>query len=976
MMLVTGRKASATLSLGASLGTLAATLLLATPALAQSQEGAAQTSAGVKVPDPAGSSSTAANPHEGVGAADRRAANAAVTGDVTAAQNEADAQAAGEAVEAATGDADAGEIVVTGFRRGLEKAVVEKKTRDQIVESVSAEDIGKLPDASIAESIARLPGLTSQRVSGRAQTISIRGFAPDFSTTLLNGREQTSTSDNRQVEFDQYPSEVINQVLVYKTPQASIVGQGLAGTVDLRTIRPIEFGRRVISIGGRGTYTDIDKFNPDSKRYGYRVNGTYVDQFFDDRVGVSLAASYIDEPYQFREYRSGGYSTNGPNGAFLVGFPTARGTSTRLKRFGGAGTVEFRPVPEFTSTVDAFYSDFKDLQSRRGVELPLGFAIGDFFGTGFNPATATVTNGVVTAGTFTNVQALVRNDAQRNTSKLYSVGWNNAYKGDDGWNALLDLSYSRTNRSEFSFESYAGTGRGRLRGATETINFTTNNTGSIFTPQFDYTNPALFLLTDPAGYGGDIVQAGYFNDRRLTDEIYQGRTEVEKVIEDFFLSGVRVGMNYTRRKKTLVPNEAFVSLPNGAQEAAIPSQYLLGTFDIGYAFNGIGRALAYNPFDLLNNGVLTLIPRVGAQDILAKAFSVKEDVLTSYIQGNIRQSIGASELTGNVGVQFVVTEQKSTGVVFGPTGFFSQTRGTDYVDALPSGNLSLRLPSDFVFRAGVAREIARPRLDDLRIALSYGVDTGNQVNGVNVPIIRGSAGNPNLRPYRATAYDATIEKYFGSSGYVAIQGYYKDLTSFIYRNQEVAFDYSGLPAPLNSNLLTTSIGTITQPINVGGGKLYGVELAGTLPLGRLVSILDGFGLTGGGSYTKTKIRPNPTAPATDLPGYSRWVANGTAYFEKYGLNVRGSVRYRSTFLGELVGFGANRDFRRARDELIVDGQIGYDFNAGALKGLSIYIQGQNLTDEPFATEENRNELQVSEYQKYGRRYLAGATFKF
>ena len=973
MNMVPGHQANRTrsLSIGSSLGALAATLLLATPAFAQSQEGAAQTSAGVKVPDPAGSSSTAANPNEGVGAADRRAANAAVTGDVTAAQNEANAQAAGEAVEAATGDAEAGEIVVTGFRRGLEKAVVEKKTRDQIVESISAEDIGKLPDASIAESIARLPGLTSQRVSGRSQTISIRGFAPDFSTTLLNGREQTSTSDNRQVEFDQYPSEVINQVLVYKTPQASIVGQGLAGTVDLRTIRPIEFGRRVISVGGRGTYTDIDKFNPDSKRYGYRVNGTYVDQFLDDRLGVSLAASYIDEPYQFREYRSGGYSTNGPNGAFLVGFPTARGTSTRLKRFGGAGTVEFRPVPEFTSTIDGFYSDFKDLQSRRGVELPLGFAVGDFFGTGFVPGSATVTNGVVTAGTFTNVQALVRNDAQRNTAKLYSVGWNNAYKGDDGWNALLDLSYSRTNRSEFSFESYAGTGRGRLRGATETINFTTNSTGSIFTPQLDYTNPALFLLTDPAGYGGDIVQAGYFNDRRLTDEIYQGRTEVEKVIDDFFLSGVRVGMNYTRRKKTLVPNEAFVSLPNGAQEAAIPSQYLLGTFDIGYAFNGIGRALAYNPFDLLNNGVLTLIPRVGAQDILAKAFSVKEDVLTSYIQGNIRQPIGASELTGNVGVQFVVTEQKSTGVVFGPTGTFSQTQGTNYVDALPSGNLSLRLPSDWVFRVGAAREIARPRLDDLRIALSYGVDTSS-----TPAVIRGSAGNPNLRPYRATAFDATIEKYFGSSGYIAVQGYYKDLTSFIYRDQETVFDFGGLPAPINSGLLTTTVGTLRQPVNVGGGKLYGVELAGTLPLGRLVGTLDGFGVTGGGSYTKTEIRQSPTAPVTDLPGYSRWVANGTAYFEKYGLNVRGSVRYRSTFLGELVGFGANRDFRRARDELIVDGQIGYDFNAGFLKGLSVYVQGQNLIDEPFATEENRNELQVAEYQKYGRRYLAGATFKF
>jgi iron complex outermembrane receptor protein len=904
------------------------------------------------------------------------AERAAAEAEAAAAQAQ---QAATTAGSTATGaqPADDDAIVVTGFRRSLESAVRTKRNQEQIVESVSAEDIGKLPDASIAESIARLPGLAAQRVSGRAQTISIRGFGPDFSTTLLNGREQTSTSDNRQVEFDQYPSEIINQVLVYKTPQASIIGQGLVGTVDLRTVRPIEFGRRVISIGGRGTYTDITKFNPDSKRYGYRVNGTYIDQFADDTIGVSLAASYIDEPYQYREFRSGGYSNGGPGGAFLIGFPTGRGTSTRLKRFGGAGTVEFRPTPEFTSTIDAFYSDFKDVQSRRGVELPLGFAIGDFFGTSFNTAGATVTDGVVTAGRFDNVQALVRNDGQRNTADLYSFGWNNAYKSESGLSAQLDLSYSRTNRSELSFESYAGTGRGRGRGVTESISFVTTDTGSVFTPQLDYTNPALFLLTDPAGYGGsDVVQAGYYNDRRLKDEIYQGRADVEKSFENFFLSAVRGGVNYTRRTKSLVPNEAFVTLPNGAQEAAIPSQFLLGTFDIGYAFNGAGRALAYDPFALLDAGVLSLLPRTGAQDILAKAFSVKEDVITTYLQGNIRRSIGTSELTGNIGAQAIFTKQRSTGLVFAPGGNLTQTQGDDYVDVLPSLNLSLRMPTDWVFRVGVAREIARPRLDDLRIALGYGVDTGNQVNGVNSPIIRGGAGNPGLKPYRATAFDATVEKYFGNSGYIAVQGFYKDLTSFIYRNQEEAFDFSGLPAPVNSNLLSSSIGTINRPINIGGGKLYGVEIAGTVPLGSFVQALDGFGVTGGVSYTKTSIRPDPDQPATDIPGYSRWVANGTAYYEKYGFNLRGSARYRSSFLGELVGFGASRDFRRARDELIVDAQVGYDFSSGALRGLSVYLQGQNLTDEPFVTEEGRNELRVSEFQRYGRRYLVGGTFKF
>ena len=102
-------------------------------------------------------------------------------------------------------------IIVSGFRQSLETAVAEKKNSDLILESVTAEDIGKLPDNSIGESIARLPGVTSQRLNGRANVIAIRGFGPDFSQTLLNGREQTSTSDVRAVEFDQYPAEVVNR---------------------------------------------------------------------------------------------------------------------------------------------------------------------------------------------------------------------------------------------------------------------------------------------------------------------------------------------------------------------------------------------------------------------------------------------------------------------------------------------------------------------------------------------------------------------------------------------------------------------------------------------------------------------------------------------------------------------------------------------------------------------------------------------
>lgn len=868
------------------------------------------------------------------------------------------------ATPAAEEDVD---IVVTGFRASLENAVAEKKNRDQVVESISAEDIGKLPDASIAESIARLPGLTSQRVSGRSNSISIRGFAPDFSTTLLNGREQTSTGDNRAVEYDQYPAEIMSQVLVYKTGQANLVGQGLSGTVDLRTVRPLEYGRQAISIGARGTYADLGKLNAGSRDKGYRVNGTYIDQFADDKIGIALSGNYLDEPYQIQEFNAWGYA--GFNGQGVIGGSKSYVTSTRLKRLGLSGTLQYRPVPNLTVTVDGFYSDFNDDQIKRGIELPLGY--GQDFNSATNPngvkLTGTTANsdGFITSGTFGNVEGVVRNDAFERKAKLYSFGYNMAWRGDDGWNATLDASYSKTDREEIILESYAGTGYGQNVGAKDTISFTSGKTGTSFKPTLNYSDPNLILLTDPLGWGGTNLQAGYFNDRIVKDRIAQYRFEVEKELDNFF-GAVKVGLNYTDRDKSLTPDEALLALSGGLRQLRVPDEYVKGSTNLSYL--GLGPMLSYDPRELLAGGVFQLNPNTSL-DVPAKAFRIEEDLMTMYVQADINQDIGASILTGNIGVQAVNTEQKSSGLVAAAGTLVPTIRGADYWDVLPSINLSLRMPGDWVVRAGAARQVQRPRLDDMRVSQGYGYNPQER-------IITGGGGNPYLRPIRSNSFDLTLEKYFGRSGYIAAQGFYKDLKSFVY-NQTIPFDYAGFPTPTGTPAGTPTLGRADVPINGAGGSIYGVELAATLPLSTFASFLDGFGVTGGGSWTKTQIKPTPTSPAEDIPGYSKWVVNGTAYFEKWGFSARGSARYRSTFVGELSGFGGNRQRRRALDETIIDAQIGYEFQKGtALEGLSIFVQGQNLTDERFSTVDPAYDLAVIDYQSYGRRFLAGASFRF
>ena len=862
--------------------------------------------------------------------------------------------------------ADEGDvIIVSGYRASLESAIAEKREKDQIIESVSSEDIGKLPDASIGESIARLPGLTSQRISGRAGYISVRGFGPDFSSTLLNGRQQTSTNDNRGIEFDQYPSEIVSSVDVYKSPSADLIGQGLVGTIDIRTIRPLEKGEQVIAFGARGVYADLGKLNSGSDDIGYRVFGTYVDQFLGDTVGLALSVAYSEEPYQTEEFEAWGYA-DGPDGDKIVGGVKPFVTSSNLKRLGINGTVQYEASPSTMLTLDGFYSDFDDTNIKRGIEIPLAWS-----GAALSPTGLESTDGVITGGTFSGVEAVVNNHNYVRKAKLYSGGLNVEHEGEDGWNVNADISFSRTDRNELILESNAGTAPGGGTGATDTLTFRSTPSGTFFTDQvLDYSDPTLIQLTDPLGWGGGAPggrQHGYYNDRIVEDELWQFQADIEKELDGGFLSSVQAGFDYVTRSKSLVPDEYFLQLSGNRLQAQVPSQYLLSPTNLDYL--GLGPMVSYNPLDLLEGGEYVIVPNT-AEDVLFKTFSIDEDIMTFFVQGNIESDFGNALLTGNFGVQAIHTDQSSTGFVNtgAAQGIIERTIGDNYWDILPSLNLSLRFDSDFVIRFAAAREIQRPRLDDMRVNFSYGVDPVER-------IVTGSGGNPSLRPYRATAVDLNFEKYFGNKGYLAAQLFYKKLHNYIY-TAEFPFDYSSYPV-VDPGYAFSYQGRISAPINGDGGEIYGIEAAGTLPFETFVSALEGFGVTGGVSYTKSKIQPDPNTPASDIPGYSRWVANGTAYFEKGGFSVRGSMRYRSTFLGDFSGFGANRVRRRAKAETIIDAQIGYDFQSdSALEGLSLFIQGFNLTNEPFVAINPGEPLQVMNYQNYGRRFMGGFTYKF
>jgi iron complex outermembrane receptor protein len=867
-------------------------------------------------------------------------------------------------------DSKVDEIVVTGIRRGIEGAITLKKSSTSIVEAVSAEDIGKLPDVSIAESLARLPGLTAQRLDGRGQLISIRGLAPDFTTALLNGREQVSTGDNRGVEFDQYPSELLSAVVVYKTPDAGLIGQGLAGTADMRTVRPLAYGKRALAVGARYEWNDIGALNAGTKAHGNRLSVSYIDQFMDGKLGLALGYAHMESPYQAERFNSWGYPTDAA-GNLVIGGAKPYVQSSMLKRDGVMATVEFAPTDRFTSTLDGFYSTFKNHQIQRGVELPLVWG-------GVPLTSPTITNGVVTSGAFNGVKGVVRNDGNDRDATIKSLGWNNKLEMGDAWTLVSDLSWSKVNRTDMVLESYSGTGRSGV-GATDNMTFSVNDHGeTIFKSTLNYADPNLIKLTSPQGWGGDIItggQDGYLNKPKVVDELKAARLSAARALGDG-LSTVEVGFNYSERSKALVNDEWFLRVKGSPASVAIPSSAILGSTSL--AFVGLGDVISYDPFKLINSGIYDLVRNPNA-DVLVKSWDVEEKVAVGYLKANIDAELGGVPVTGNFGFQMVHTDQGSTALGASGTGTgVTQTNlagGKKYLDFLPSANLQFHLPNEQTLRFAVARTLARPRMDQMRASTTFSYDPAKGAStDINNSPWSGTGGNPELEPWRADAYDVSYEKYFGRQAYISLAAFYKDLKTYVY-DQSVVYDFTGFPTGGNPAPAIRQ-GLVTTPQNGKGGSVKGVEFAASMPGALLTPWLDGFGATFSASYTDSSIQPNPADPAQTIPGLSKTVANLTVYYEKNGFSFRVSDRYRSKFLGEVAGFGNGRNYRMVKGESVVDSQIGYTFDNGPMQGLSVLAQVNNLTNEPFTTYQNNDERQVIDYQRYGRTYLVGLNYKF
>ncbi|MGA2692003.1 MAG: TonB-dependent receptor [Opitutaceae bacterium] len=880
------------------------------------------------------------------------------------------------------------EFTVQGsFAGSLEMAAQEKQSAPAIVEVIAPEDIGVLPDVSIADDLARLTGLTSQRVNGRDQEITIRGFSPDFSVGTLDGVEQATTDDNRAVAYDQYPSELVGGVTVYKTGQADLVG-GLAGTVDLETTSPLSASHRIIALSAFYNFTAYPELTPGVKKAAESFSASYIDQFANGTEGIYVGYAHTEDPYEGKQFQAWGYPTDG-NGNLVLGGMKIYDQSELLKRDAVIGVLESRPNDFIHSKIDLFYSKFNDNELLNGLQVPMA----EWSSAQLQPG-YTVTNGLVTNYTLKNIQPVVDNQVVDYVDHIESAIWNLDLGEKSEWPVHFTTGYSQAKRNEEVLETYAGLGFNGQ--ATDADTFVVTQEAGPNPPTVvsstNYSNASLFTITDPQGWGTGTLpatgQEGYLKYFNETDIVDSYKIAATHELDAGIFKDLVFGMSYTERYKgdAQAPTGYLINSDGKSQDPLPPLQ---GTSDLTWIGNL--KPISWSANGLVSSGALKLLPNPNPGTYVGDNYQVWEDVTRPFIKFDLKGNVFSVPFDGNIGVVADVANQNSIGESAGGFGsYVTPASGIDsYVDALPTLTLTFKPTSQDFIRFFAGREEQRPRMYDMRASRDFSYNSTFATSSSISPW-GGSAGNPNLQPWIANAVDLDIEHYFAhGGGYVSVAVFEKKLLSYIYQ-QNTLTNFAGYPYTSASAPLITE-GYSSQPVNGQGGNVSGVEATIQVTSEVLTgNAVRGFGVVLNGLLVDSNIQPwGPNNPSSPLPDLAKKSANLTFYYEGHGMldgfSARVSDHYQSQTREYIVQFGVptpaafgtpGDGFSEEIPYHTIDAQVSYTFKHGTLKGLGLYLEGRNLNNAPLITYNNGDPRQLENWQEYGASYRAGVTYKF
>ena len=854
------------------------------------------------------------------------------------------------AAEAAAAD----EIVITGVRASLEKAIELKRLSDNHVEAISAEDIGKLPDKNVADALQRLPGLnTSSAASGEGgfdenDRVSIRGTSPSLTQVTIDGHA-VSTGDwfildqfstvGRSTSFDLLPSEIVSSVIVNKTQDASLLEGGVAGSIDLRLRSGLDLKSTwTFEASAQGAY------NTQSQQVKPQINGLIGWHNDDNSLGVIVQGFY--EQRSLRRYGQEvlGYSTitagtpgDGGNATgkaipALVGVsaPTLIGSALfeqERTRKGGVTTIDWKPSDKLELNASGFYS-FLNATNQNDNFLFWGSREIDRN----VPSSYTVKNNTLVAANFPLVapsgpfagqpiEGIVADNIVRPgaSGETYFVNLDAKYQATDRLTIKGQVGYTHgvgsTPSSPF-FEVDAPTGASYVPSgngfAVSTANISANSPNGISN---DFAINETFRSVDHELYGkldaSYDISSGAF---RSVDLGVRAAGHERRV--DGWDRGCTLGADGQCYSAGLFP---FA----GVNPTPYPSGFNAGALGIPGLYVPLGGSAAaitsvinniQNPF----RGPISHIVQP-ANEYWPGEFDVKETDIEGYAMAHI----GGEGWRGNVGLRVASTGEDAfvnvpvsctpgtncaanviTTSAYGP--FLRTEVKHTYVDFLPSINLTFDLRKDLLLRLAAAETMSRPDFSALGGTVSL-TDTN----------FTGSGGNPNLRPIKATVFDGSLEWYYAKAALASVSVFHDDLQSYVTFGTSIGTYFTQLDGKFHDY-------NISSPTNTSG-QLSGVELQVQQPIAY------GFGFQANGTY----VNGHETSGAP-LVGTSKFTYNLVGYYDHGPLNVRVAYTYRSHYF---VGLD-----RSSAENQSNYGTLDGSLNFAVLPNLTVTVDALNMTN--------------------------------
>ncbi|WP_298397871.1 TonB-dependent receptor [Sphingobium sp.] len=868
------------------------------------------------------------------------------------------------APEQAAPPAEEGDIVVTGVRASLSSAQSIKRNSDVIVDSIVAEDIGKLPDRNVAEALQRITGIQIQRSFGEGSSVAIRGLSQV--RTEVNGRDVFTANGGRTLSLEDVPSELLAGVDVYKNPSADLIEGGIGGLINLRTRKPFDFDGFKASASASVNYYDM-----------YGKSKPQANLLLSNRwdTGIGEIGVLVDLAYQKTAFRQDQISSqpfflldqsvaaNGtPNNA--TDYATAQGLGRLGKptylphgvgigqylgdrqRIGADVAVQWKPTDTLLVTGEYVRSDYK-------------FQYGDysFFAyTGTNSITPDYTapftfddDGNFRSGTFVNVPI----DSNTSLERRKSV--TNDFSLNVKWNPTSNLTV--TADGQF------------IRGVTDgqrSIVILHSNAERLYQVVGNGV-PTMDILPDsnPANGNGSVTDianyaplgGGYLDhiDHSVGKE-YAGRLDAEYKFDAGIIRSISGGLRYTDR--TAVTDSSTYAYYGTS--ALADNLYEVHPFrgDLYRGYQGVpaggvffSRGIVLD-YDATRQALAPYVDASQRQSLLDGVSYVPSDrntqgekTYTAYGVAKFDFEEAGFPLDGNIGVRVIKTKVATDGFSVqtpqaelpngeptnGAISYVPISVNSSYTKALPSLNLRYHFTDRLQLRLAASKGLTRPDFSQLNPNIN--IVEFNPGNGIRTS----SSGNPYLKPLEAKQFDASLEWYFSRTGSLYAAGFYKKVDGFIANiATDETYDFGNGPFTVS----------VSRPLNGDNGKIKGFEVGGNTFFDFLPGLWSGFGVQANFTYVDSKA-PSPAAQDNEgnalivpLEQLSKYSYNLIGFYDKGPLSARVAYNWRSKYVVTTRGNGSGElpIFNAARGQL--DASLTYTVN----DHFGLTVDGVNLTN--------------------------------